>query len=133
MSEKPVDFSKTNKADNELDEYEEWKKYTLGGEKYAAYLPRLKYELDKEAAIRAAELREIAAEKKGIEKGRELGREEGREEGIEEGLARGKNEERVKIVGNLFSKGMKTVEIAEITQLTEEQVKELIDDYDPNS
>lgn len=58
------------------------------------------------------------AEKKKFEAGLEQGREEGREEGV----AKTKQE----IVRNLVAMGMPAEKIAEVTGLTEEQLKEMM-------
>ena len=75
---------------------------------------RLKYIMDKKSETRTA--REI-----GLKQGLEEGRKEGRKKGIEEG----RKEANIEIAKKLKKKGMKTKEIAEITELSEETVSKL--------
>ncbi|WP_156422752.1 hypothetical protein [Bacillus sp. FJAT-29937] len=55
-----------------------------------------------------------------------IGEERGRKEGKEEGRHEGRKEERVEIAKKLFKKGTNVGVIAEITGLTEHEIRELI-------
>ena len=66
---------------------------------------------------------------KGLEEGRAEGRKEGREEGITVGLTKGReegrDEERMTIARNCIAMGMAAASIAQVTGLSEEQVRML--------
>ena len=54
--------------------------------------------------------------------GREEGREEGRAEGLAKGLAKGRIEERTNLVVSMLKNKMKPEQIAQIAQMTVEQI-----------
>lgn len=56
---------------------------------------------------------------------RNEGREEGREEGIEIGLERGRKQQQETTIKRLRSKGMSEDEIADLLEISAEQVKEV--------
>ena len=64
---------------------------------------------------------------KGLIEGREAGIKEGREkgiaEGIEEGMQKGIHKEKIKITKKLLKKGLPLTEIQEITELSEDEIK----------
>ena len=61
--------------------------------------------------------------KEGLKEGIERGIEEGIEQGIEQGLERGKLESAVEIAKKLVSKGMSIEEVAEVSQISIEELK----------
>jgi predicted transposase YdaD len=65
-------------------------------------------------------------EKKGIEKGIKIGEEKGKEVGKKEGLAEGKDAAQKEFILKSFRKGLSVETIAEITELDEEQVRNII-------
>ncbi|WHE07047.1 Rpn family recombination-promoting nuclease/putative transposase [Thermoanaerobacterium thermosaccharolyticum] len=64
--------------------------------------------------------------KEGIEKGIEKGIKEGIEKGIEEGIKKGAKEEKIAIAKKLLKNGMSIDKIAEITELSEDEIKKLM-------
>ncbi|MGN1232738.1 MAG: hypothetical protein ACI4UJ_04745, partial [Candidatus Cryptobacteroides sp.] len=64
---------------------------------------------------------------KGLEEGRAEGREEGRAEGRVEGREEGRDEERMTIARNCIALGMTAALIAQVTGLSEEQVRGLFE------
>ena len=58
---------------------------------------------------------------------REDGVEEGMEKGLEKGLAKGRKENAIEIAKRMIAKNMPIETIIEITQLTEEEIKELME------
>ncbi|TCW36726.1 putative transposase/invertase (TIGR01784 family) [Thermohydrogenium kirishiense] len=64
--------------------------------------------------------------KEGIEKGIEKGIKEGIEKGIEEGIKKGAKEEKIAIAKKLLKNGMPIDKIAEITELSEDEIKKLM-------
>ena len=58
-------------------------------------------------------------------RGLEEGRKEWKKQGIKEGIKQGEKESKVAIAKKLLAKNMSTAEIAEITELTEEEVNHL--------
>jgi predicted transposase/invertase (TIGR01784 family) len=71
------------------------------------------------------------AERKGIEKGRVKGKaegiEEGIEKGIEKGIERGRIEERKKLAKKLLNDGLEVILVSKYTNLSVEELKELIE------
>ena len=57
--------------------------------------------------------------------GREKGRAEGREEGLEEGRKEGRAEQNIENARKMKAKGFPTELIAEITQLSKEDIEQL--------
>ena len=65
-------------------------------------------------------------DKKAIEEyGFDAGMEKGIEKGIKQGLAQGINKEKIEIAKKLLKKGTPIEEIIELTELTEEEIKNL--------
>ena len=65
-------------------------------------------------------------DKKAIEEyGFDAGKEEGITEGIEKGIKQGINKEKIEIAKKLLKKGTSIEEIIELTELTEEEIKNL--------
>ena len=65
------------------------------------------------------------AETNGREKGRAEGREEGLEEGLEKGRKEGRAEQNIENARKMEAKGFPTELIAEITQLSKEDIEQL--------
>jgi predicted transposase/invertase (TIGR01784 family) len=63
---------------------------------------------------------------KGIEKGIERGIEQGIEQGMEKGLEEGRLSERINLAKRLHQKGMLVAEIADLTGLSEAEIKDLL-------
>ena len=61
----------------------------------------------------------------GRKEGREEGRKEGREEGLKEGLKEGRKAERIDVARRMLAAGLSVEQIAELTQLSIEQIKEI--------
>ena len=81
--------------------------------------------------LREKNLRDEVWEKNNArEEGRKEGREEGRQEGVKEGrregTEKGKKEEKIAIAKKLLKKGYSVEQIMEITDLKEEEIKELM-------
>jgi predicted transposase/invertase (TIGR01784 family) len=62
----------------------------------------------------------------GIEKGIERGIEKGIEQGLEKGLEEGRLSERINLAKRLHQKGMPVAEIADLTGLSEAEIKDLL-------
>lgn len=62
----------------------------------------------------------------GIKMGKEEGRKEGREEGIQQGIKKGAKEKQIEIAKRMLKNGMKLEDIQEITELTKEEIENLI-------
>jgi len=111
-----------------LEALEEWQNLSVDPENRYAYEMRLKWLLDQLSNIRGerqAGLEEGLKKgleeglKKGIEEGLKIGLEQGREEGREKGREEGMKE----VIGKMIEKGMSIAEIANILDLTEEEVR----------
>jgi predicted transposase/invertase (TIGR01784 family) len=63
----------------------------------------------------------------GVEKGMEKGIERGIEQGLEKGLEEGRLSERINLVKRLHQKGMPGAEIADLTGLSEAEIKDILD------
>ena len=63
----------------------------------------------------------------GREEGRKEGRKEGREEGREEGRTEGREEERAFLVQKLYLKELSVETIAELLEMTEDEVNEILE------
>ena len=59
------------------------------------------------------------------EKLRREAREEGREEGLERGREQGREEESVRVARRLLARGESVADVASVTQLLEERVREI--------
>lgn len=92
--------------------FQSWEVLSGTQEEILAYEARLKYVLDEEAAVREAELREQEALQKGLQ--------EGRQEGILEGKRM--------TARRLLAKGMELEDVADLTELTKEQVRKIQQD-----
>lgn len=65
----------------------------------------------------------IDSAKRNLEQGREEGRKEGRAEGIVEGIAEGEKRRAQEIARNMLAKGMEPGIVADLTGLSEEEIK----------
>ena len=63
--------------------------------------------------------------KEGLEQGRAEGREQGRAEGREQGRAEGGKERALNSARNMLARGYEVSEIAEVTELTPEEINAL--------
>jgi recombination-promoting nuclease RpnC len=64
---------------------------------------------------------------RGIEQGIEKGIERGIERGLEKGLEEGRLSERINLAKRLHQKGMPGAEIADLTGLSEAEIKDILD------
>ena len=76
--------------------------------------------LREEAMTAAEQLR-----RQGLEEGLEKGLEEGLEKGLEEGLEKGRQQERKTTARRLLERGFSQAEVAELTELSEDEVHKL--------
>ena len=65
---------------------------------------------------------------KGVEEGMEKGMEKGIEQGVEIGLTKGQNKEKFTIAQKMLSAKLPYSQIIAFTGLTEEQLKEILDE-----
>ncbi|MFA6885055.1 MAG: Rpn family recombination-promoting nuclease/putative transposase [Paludibacteraceae bacterium] len=65
--------------------------------------------------------------RKGIKQGEEIGIEKGRKEGRKEGLEEGRNQERIRNARRMKEKGFSSEDIADITGLSADEIKNLIE------
>ena len=65
--------------------------------------------------------------RKGIKQGEEIGIEKGREEGRKEGLEEGRNQERIRNARKMKEKGFSSEDIADITGLSADEIKNLVE------
>jgi predicted transposase/invertase (TIGR01784 family) len=85
---------------------------------------RSNYELGVEKGLEKGIERGI---EQGIERGIERGIEKGIERGLEKGLEEGRLSERINLVKRLHQKGMPGAEIADLTGLSEAEIKDILD------
>ena len=64
----------------------------------------------------------------GLQEGIVQGREKGREEGMEKGMEEGREKERAVTVRRMLSRGMSVAQIADIFEISDEQVCQLSED-----
>ena len=110
--------------------YEAVNRFNWTEEELASYDTALKREMDYKSQMQTAiEKGKIEGIEIGREEGIEIGREEGIEIGIEKGIeigeARGEAKEKLKIAANLLAQEMNIENIANITGLSLEEVKEV--------
>jgi len=95
-----------------LEALEEWESLSVDPENRYAYEMRLKWLLD--------QLTNIRSEREAIEEGWKKGLEQGKEEGLKEGMKH--------LVRTMAKKGMNAKDIARLTDLPEEEVRELLNE-----
>jgi predicted transposase/invertase (TIGR01784 family) len=117
-----------------LTAFQSWETLSSNQEEVLAYEARLKHVLDKEAAIREAELREKEARREGLQKGHKEGHKKGHKEGLEEGLKEGHKEGKKdgvqEIVKHMLKQGRDVETVANLTGLTKDEVWEIEQDKD---
>ncbi len=121
-----IDHTKKEMVEMSSYTLEEIKKAKAEYEKMIAEEPELQHFLMREefaAMDRAQELSD--AREKGIKEGKEEGLKEGLEAGKKEGLQVGKKEEKLETAKKMLEKGIDIKTIAEITGLTEEEIRDV--------
>lgn len=110
-----------------LEALEEWQSLSADPENRYAYEMRLKWLLDQLTNIQGERLALEEGWKKGMEQGMKEGLEQGKKEGIKEGMKKGVKEGMKNLVRTMAKKGMNAKEIANLTDLAEEEVRDLLD------
>ena len=118
------DFKRMAEKDKYIGEaYEELKHISADEEKRREYEQREKNIRDYNSQMKSATRRGCEI---GFKRGLEEGMQEGKEQGIREGKEQGIQEGKRKIILNMSNSGYPLVEIAKITDMTEETVKEIL-------
>ncbi|MCZ0756970.1 Rpn family recombination-promoting nuclease/putative transposase [Anoxybacillus sp. J5B_2022] len=99
-----------------LEALEEWESLSVDPENRYAYEMRLKWLLD--------QLTNIRSEREAIEEGWKKGLEQGKQEGLREGMKEGMKN----LVRTMAKKGMNAKDIAHLTDLPEEEVRDLLNE-----
>ena len=94
----------------------------LSKEEYAKYCESEKIYHDLDGAFRTASQKGFT---RGVMKGLAEGLTKGRAEGLAEGLTKGRDERNLEIARKMKSRGMSFDEIAEMTDLTVEEIEKL--------
>ena len=98
---------------------EEWEKLSVSSENRYAYEMRLKWLRDQLSNL-------LGERRAGMEEGLKQGLKQGREEGLMQGLEQGMRQKERELIHKMRGKGMSITEIAQMLDLTEEEICHLL-------